>query len=60
MPNLNELVDKVALAISDNTLDPIWLSNIDLTKYASSQTALIKKTSRQCNFSVVGGNILGT
>ena len=39
MPNLNELVDNVALAISGNTNDPIWFSNTDL-KYAYSQMAL--------------------
>ena len=33
MPNMNELVDYVALVISGNTNAPIWFSNIDL-KYA--------------------------
>ena len=59
MPNKIELLDNVTLAISGNTNKPIRFSNIDL-KYAYSQIALSEETSRQCNFSIVGGNITGT
>ena len=52
-------MDDVALAISSNTTDPIWFSNIYL-KYVYWQIVLIEKTSRQCNFSIVGGNITVT
>ena len=59
MPNMNELVDNVALAISGNTNYSIWFSNIDL-KYEKSQKALSEGTSGQCNFSIFRGNITGT
>ena len=59
MPNLNEMVDNVALAISGNTEDPVWFSIIDL-KYVYSQMKLSEATSRQCNFNIVGGTITGT
>ena len=55
---MNELVDNEALAISGNTNEPIYFSNIDL-KYAYSVMALSEETRRQCNFSIVGGNFTG-
>ena len=46
MPNLKELVDNVVLALSGNTQDQIWFSNIDL-KYAFLQMKLSEEISRQ-------------
>ena len=45
LPNMNEFVDNVAMAISGDTNAPIWFSNIDL-KYSCSQMQLSKETSR--------------
>ena len=42
VPNTNELVDNVALAIRGDTKEPIWFSNIGL-KYAYSQMQLNEK-----------------
>ena len=46
MPNMNELVDKVTLAMCGHTSDSIWFSNPDLNY---SQMPLIEKTRRQCS-----------
>ena len=53
VPNMNELVDNVALAIRGDTKEPIWISNIDL-KYAYSQMQLNEKKSRQCIVCIIG------
>ena len=58
-PILKELVDNVALAISGNTEEPIWFSNIN-PKYAYYQNKLNKTTCRQGNFGIVGGTITRT
>ena len=58
-PNLKELVVNVALAISGNTEELIWFSDIDL-KYAYSQMKLSEATSQQGNFGIVEGTITGT
>ena len=44
-PNMNELVENVALTIKGDTNALIWFSNIDL-KYTSSQTKLSERTTR--------------
>ena len=49
---LERILDNVALTIIGNISNPIWFSKIDL-KNAYSEMAL----SRQCNFSIVGGNV---
>ena len=59
MPNMNEFVESVALPIKGDTNAPIWFSNIHL-KYAYSQMKSSEGTTRQCNFSIVGGSITDT
>ena len=59
MPNLFELIDNVAVTISGHEENKIWFSSIDL-KYAYSQIPLSKKTSDQCNFNIVGGDVTGS
>ena len=57
MPYLFELIDNVAVTISGHNEDKIWFSSIDL-KYANSQIPLSKKASNQCNFRIVGGDVI--
>ena len=59
MPNLHELIDNVALQISEKSNGQVWFSNLYL-KNAYSQLKLYEKTSKQCNFSIVGGETTGT
>ena len=58
MPNIHELKDNVALQISEKTNGQVWFSNLNL-KNAYSQLKLCEKTSKQCNFSIVGGETTG-
>ena len=50
----NELIDNVALQISEKPNGRVWFSNLDL-KNAYSQLQLCNQTSKQCNFSKLGG-----
>ena len=59
MPNIHELIDNVALQISEKPNGRVWFSNLDL-KNAYSQLQLCNQTSKQCNFSIVGGETTGT
>ena len=59
MSNIHELIDNVALQISEKSNGRAWFSNLDL-KNAYSQLKLCEQTSKQCNFSIVGGEITGT
>ena len=59
MPNIHELIDNVALQISEKSNGRVWFSNLDL-KNAYSQLKLCDQTSRQCNFCIVGGETTGT
>ena len=59
MPNIHELIDNVALQISENSNGRVWFSVLDL-KNAYSQLKLCEQTSKQCNFSIVGGETTGT
>ena len=59
MPNIRELIDNVALQISEKSNGRFWFSNLDL-KNAYSQLKLCDQTSKQCNFSIVGGETTGT
>ena len=49
----------MALQISEKSYGRVWFSNSDL-KNAYSQLKLCEQTSRQCNFSIVGGRTTGT
>ena len=59
MPNVHELIDNVALQISEKSIGQVWFSNLRL-KNADSQLKLCDQTSKQCNFIIVGGKTTGT
>ena len=59
MPNIHELIDNVALQISEKSNRRVWFSNLDL-KNAYSQLKLCDKISKQCNFSILGVETTGT
>ena len=59
MPNIHELIEKVALQISEKSNERVGFSNLDL-KNDYSQLKLCEQTSKQCNFSIVGGETTGT
>ena len=59
MPNIHELNDNVALQISEKSNGQVWFSNLELKK-AYSQLKLCDQTSKQCNFSILGGETTGT
>ena len=58
IPNIHELIDNVVLQISEKPNGRVWFSNPDL-KNAYSQIKLCEQTSKQCNFSIVGGEMSG-
>ena len=60
MPIIHELIDNVALQFSEKPTGQVWFCNFDLIKNLYSQLKLCKKTSKQCNFSIVGGKTTGT
>ena len=59
MLNIHELIDNVALQISEKSNGRVLFSNLDLNN-AYSQLKLCDQTSKQCNFSIVGGETTGT
>ena len=59
MLNIHELIDNIALQLSSKESGEVWFSNLDL-KNAYSQLQLCTDTSKQCNFSIVGGETTGT
>ena len=59
MPNTHELVDNVAAQMASDSVGEAWFTNLDL-KSAYNHLALDKFTSKQGNFSIVGGDITGT
>ena len=58
MPDLFELIVKVALTISSHDENKIWFSSIDL-KCAYSQRPPSRKASNQSSFNIVGGDVTG-
>ena len=52
------MIDKVALHLSVKTDEQVWFSNLD-SKNTYSQLQLCKQTSKQCNFSIIGGETIG-
>ena len=59
MPNIHELIDIIALQLSSKESGEVWFRSLDL-KNAYSQLQLCTGTSKQCNFSIVGGKTTGT
>ena len=58
-PNIHELIDDIALQLSIKESGEVCFSNLDL-KNAYNQLKLCSDTSKQCNFSIVGGETTGT
>ena len=53
MPNIHELIDNIALQLSNKISGEVWFSNLDLEN-AHSQLQLCTDKSKQCIFSVDG------
>ena len=58
MLNIHELIDNIAPQLSGKEPGEVWFSSLDL-KNAYSQFQLCTDTSKQCNFSIVGGETTG-
>ena len=58
MPNLEELLGQVSMAITKNEEMPLYISRIDL-EYAFGQVKLHPDTSKHCNIAIIGGNATG-
>ena len=59
MPNIHELIDNIALQLSSKESGEVCFSSLDL-KNAYSQLQLCTYTSKECNFSILGGETTGT
>ena len=58
MPNLEELLGQVSMAITKNEEMRLYLSTIDL-EYAFGQVKLLPDTSKHCNIAIIGGDATG-
>ena len=58
MPNLEELLGQVSMAISKDEDKPLYISTIDL-EYAFGQVKLHPDTSKHCNIAIIGGDSTG-
>ena len=54
MPNVDELFDGVRQIVTANTKGTLYFSVSDL-KYAYSQLKLNAKTTKECDFNIIGG-----
>ena len=59
MLNIVELVDEISQINAEWKAGDVYFTTMDFT-YAYGQVSLNKKTSEQCNFSLVGGKSTGT
>ena len=59
MPNIDELVDGISQIIAERKAGNVYFTTLDFT-YAYGQVSLEKETSKQCNFSLIGGKSTGT
>ena len=59
MPNIEDLMDRIADMISSKGRGKVWFTSIDLN-YAYGQLLLALETARQCNCSLVEGAATGT
>ena len=60
MPVVDELLGNVSNVIaSAKPGEEVWFTTLDLN-YAFSQLPLSEKTSKHCNFSILGGKAAGT
>ena len=58
MPNMEELLNQISVAITKDRTKKLMMSKIDLD-YAYGQMMLSEETSRQCVFAITGGNFSG-
>ena len=58
MPNMEELLNQISVAITRDRTLQLFMSKIDLD-YAYGQMKLSEETSRQCVFALTGGNFNG-
>ena len=58
MANMDELLNQISSELSNDDLDPIWISVIVLD-YAYGQIKLATKTSNHCNFAITGEKVNG-
>ncbi len=58
MPNLQELLDRISIKISQNTSERLYITVIDL-KYAFGQIRLHEDTAKHCVIALVGGKVTG-
>ena len=58
MPNMEELISRIARTIADGPADEIWTSKLDLD-YAYGQLILSKEAQNLCIFAVTGGDFTG-
>ena len=58
MPNLEELLGQVSMAITKDEEMPLYISTIDL-EYAFGQVKLHPDTSKHCNIAIIGGDSTG-
>ena len=58
MPNLEELLGQVSMAITKDEEMPLYISTIDL-EYAFGQVKLHPDTSKHCNIAIIGGDATG-
>ena len=57
MPNMEELISKTSAKITE-TDGELWMSKIDIDN-AYGQANLSGKASKECVFSIIGGNVAG-
>ena len=58
MPNLEELLGQVSMAITRNEDMPLYISTIDL-EYAFGPIKLHPESSKHCNIAIIGGDATG-
>ena len=59
MPNIDELLDGISQIIAERKAGNVYFTTLDFP-YAHGQVSLEKETSKQCNFSLIGGKSTGT
>ena len=58
MPNLDNLLSKLAEIITQNVEGEVWFTSVDL-KYAFGQVLLNPEIAKHCNFAIIGGKVSG-
>ena len=58
MPNLEELLGQVSMAIARIEEMPLYISTIDL-EYASGRVKLHPETSKHCSIAIIRGDATG-